>query len=517
MRTSDVRRRGLRSVRLGLASALCLGAIAACSGGGSDGLADSGGMSGTGASEGAITSFGSIFVNGVEWDVGGATIMVDGVVGGESDLRVGMVVRVEGDFDASGASGRATEVRYDDLVEGPISATPVETVPGIEKQFSILGRMIVVDAVSTVFDEGASFGALSADDVIEVTGFEDQAGRIRATRVALRTPFPGNDDVELRGSVSSLVVNMDATGIFDLASITVRFDAATTFDGVTRAALTNGDLVEVEGTLRPSGSEIDAREVQLRTRGFGAEDRPRVEIEGVVRACVESPDFCVGSVPVDASASSFEPVGFVPMSGARVEVEGALVAGTLRADRIEEETESGAGAGAGDARDVRIEAAVTSVDAVSQTLEILGVTVEADPSTSIRDESSAADESFQFSEIMPGDFLEIRGVDEGGATVRAFLIQREDATPGSADVRLQGPVTAFSVIPPYSLSILDQPVPIVGSTLFFDSMGVARSATEFFQSPGIVMIGDVVRAEQEDAPSLSTLTVADEIEIEDPS
>ena len=60
-----------------LAAALCL---LSCDGGGGEGgsFADSGGISGTGLSEGAIDSFGSIFVNDVEWDLARATIEIDG-------------------------------------------------------------------------------------------------------------------------------------------------------------------------------------------------------------------------------------------------------------------------------------------------------------------------------------------------------------------------------------------------------------------------------------------------------
>ena len=111
------------------------------------GLADSGGMSGTGVSQGAVSSFGSVFVNGVRWDLSSATIEIDGVVASESDLRVGMVVRVEGDFAAGNSDGTATRVTFEDVLEGPIEDAPVETVPGMIKTFTILGQTVAVDAL----------------------------------------------------------------------------------------------------------------------------------------------------------------------------------------------------------------------------------------------------------------------------------------------------------------------------------------------------------------------------------
>ena len=91
----------------------------ACSGGGG-GLADSGGMSGTGISQGAVTSFGSVFVNGVEWDLTSSTIEIDGVDDpSESDLRLGMVVRINGEPIGDGKPGpiwRRVLNRWSDIV-----------------------------------------------------------------------------------------------------------------------------------------------------------------------------------------------------------------------------------------------------------------------------------------------------------------------------------------------------------------------------------------------------------------
>ena len=99
-----VRRMAWRRVAVGvfLLSTLC------CAGG--TDTADNGGMSGTGISQGTIDSFGSIFVNGVEWEIDAASIEVDDATAAELDLRVGMVVTVRGDLDSAGTTGTATDV-----------------------------------------------------------------------------------------------------------------------------------------------------------------------------------------------------------------------------------------------------------------------------------------------------------------------------------------------------------------------------------------------------------------------
>ena len=62
-------------------------------GGGSDGT--SGGGSTSGVSQGQIEGFGSVFVNGVEWETDSAEFEIEGSPGfSESDLQIGMLVKV---------------------------------------------------------------------------------------------------------------------------------------------------------------------------------------------------------------------------------------------------------------------------------------------------------------------------------------------------------------------------------------------------------------------------------------
>jgi hypothetical protein len=64
---------------------------------------------------GMITGFGSIYVNGVEYDTNGASYDVDDAsASDDSALAVGMVVKVQGSVNADGRTGSASSVSYDD-------------------------------------------------------------------------------------------------------------------------------------------------------------------------------------------------------------------------------------------------------------------------------------------------------------------------------------------------------------------------------------------------------------------
>ena len=102
----------LTKVILSLLLITCLG-LSGCGGGGSGGIADigGGGIGGTGiSSTGTIDGFGSIFVNGVEYETGDSEILLDGQSASESSLRLGMVVTVRGTINDDGLTGTAEQV-----------------------------------------------------------------------------------------------------------------------------------------------------------------------------------------------------------------------------------------------------------------------------------------------------------------------------------------------------------------------------------------------------------------------
>ncbi len=131
----------------------------------------SGGTGGTGASDissGAVTDFGSIFVNGVEFSTTGATITRDDVSISESELRKGMVVEVRGSI-ASSTSGTATTVAVEEAVRGR-----TESITGIASAGTliVLGQTVNVDD-TTLYDSSVTFTTIAVGDILEVHGHRE--------------------------------------------------------------------------------------------------------------------------------------------------------------------------------------------------------------------------------------------------------------------------------------------------------------------------------------------------------
>ncbi len=505
MRRSEPRARRLRA---GLVALLVGLAVLACADSASN-VADNGGIGGTGLTQGQIDAFGSIFSNGVEWGLAFATIEVDGVRGAESDLRVGMQVRVIGDLGAGGTTGIASEVRFDPDLTGPIEAAPtLEPPDGIRKLMSILGRTVVADPGETYYGPGLGFDGLAAGQVLRVSGLETSDGRLLATRLELLGTRPGFDVAELEGLVVNPFTNPDGSGLFDLGPITVRFTGSTVFEGLDRAQLSDGLRVDVRGRLRASDVELDADLVELRAQPLAGVDLEDIELEGFVTDFVSSSDFRVRGVPVDASAATLEPASLVLGDGVLVEVEGRLVAGVVEAARVEDE------GGDREAEEVELQAAVSVVDPVQRELTVLGRTVEVGPEAELEDERDERP-NFRLEDVEVGDWLVIEGRLDPSGAIAAHSIHRK--RPGS-DVRLKGPVTALDPGAPPStppaLEVLGLPVPLGTGTAYFDALGQARTEAQFFRTPGDVDVGDVVRVEDRSALDPAELLEADVVALD---
>jgi len=304
--------------------------FAGCGGGGSSSLAG-GGIGGTGiTASGSITGFGSIFVNGIEFETAGASLDVDGVTSvsnGTDDasvLGIGMVVTVTGTLNDDGVTGTAENIQYDDAVQGPVM-----DIDPFTRSFTVMGISVTVQN-NTVFSN-ATFENLQPDDLVEVSGFFDATGALQATRIVRIDGGVIDVEVEVKGTVTGL-----AGAVFVLA---VDYAAATTYTvDATAAELPAGGLadnqyVEVKGTL--TGTAIDAKSVELKSEGFA--DTGNASIEGIVTDFIDIGNFRVAGQPVDASVAEFIPAGLVGYlgDGVEVEVDGAIQGGVLMASRVE--------------------------------------------------------------------------------------------------------------------------------------------------------------------------------------
>jgi len=286
-----------------------------------------GGTSGTGGSgvtsTGTITAFGSVFVNGVEFSTSGATIVRDGNPATESNLRVGMVVTVNG--SRSGSSGSATRIEVDDAVKGFVEA---KVDPN---HWTVMGQTVLVDD-RTRFENNAQPGV---GEFAEVHGLVVADGTISGGFIEKKNaPFPA---FEVKGFVKK---HSDASKTFDIGALTVNYSNATINDMPNPATTSwNGLLVEAKGSTctgtAPVCGTLTASKVE--PNGPQMQEADEFEIEGFVTSLTSTSDFVVGNQRVVTTGSTRFEGGVAAdiVIGVKLEVEGVLSGGILTASKVE--------------------------------------------------------------------------------------------------------------------------------------------------------------------------------------
>ena len=411
-----------------------------CGGGGSSTVAE-GGIGGTGVSVGRITEFGSIFVNGIEYETDSTTFTIDNTSGTESDLAIGMVVRVSGSKDETTASGTAVSVDYNSLVTGPVDSVFNTTTD----ELGVMGQTVIVNS-DTVFEGSAtkpSLSDLAIDDIVEVSGFSDgDSGRILATRIELKT---GTSRYEIIGNVTGISGTSFQIGGLTIQAGMLSIPAA-------------GTLVEAEGNAPLVGGELIADDISTVGNGDGTvgDDGDEIEIEGQVTV-----DFDAGTNRFTLNGQVVEIVSGASIEGGTtadlligrvVEVEGVMDNDILLADEIELETEDS------DKTELLTEIGIGDVDVAAKTVTLMGKVILVDNST-IFESDRDTESTFTLADLVPGDFLEAKVFDDAGVLTASKLTLEND--PGTYDSELEGnPVRVDST----TVSILGITVDHSGTT-----------------------------------------------------
>jgi len=234
---------------------------------------------------GVITGFGSIYVNGVEYETDDASIDIDGAQSIETQLGIGDVVVLQGSVNSDGLTGIATAVSCVDELEGYV--LDMSGLVGGVGSVNVMGQAVTIN-VDTVFDSDtlATINDLTFNDIVEVSGFSDGSGGILATRIETKDAA---EDVELKG----LITGLDTEAMkFTIGSLTIDYSSASDLP----ANLGNDLLVEVKtdsaltGDLN-TGFVMIASKVEIEDDGdieIDGDDGDEIEVQGLVSDVTDS-------------------------------------------------------------------------------------------------------------------------------------------------------------------------------------------------------------------------------------
>ena len=473
-------------------------ALASCGGGGSGATEDTtippSSVSAISA-VGQITSFGSVYVNGVEYDTTGASYDVDdAAASSDSSLSVGMVVKVQGSVNADNRTGSANSISYDDEIEGIVENLMTDAADPSIKTFTIMGVAVQADQNSTNFDgeddPGFGFDTIMDGDNVEVSG--EYSGDVLIASY-IEKQDAADDDYEAKGTVTEyddvdsfvLVLRNGST-----LNVTVAAGAE-----IPAAGIANDQYVEVEGSIPDPVNFPDsilATKVELEDEDGLEDEDDEVEIKGILNYDVEADSWSVRDVTVAFSENTeYNPEGLQDgiadksASGLTVEVEGQYLEDILQVDEIEleeDELEFKGDAMVLSSTGPRDGTIQLSFGAATGTVDII---VTAD--TMFLDDE--ATDNFDLNSIMDSPKVEIEARwGDDGTSIYASSLHLED----DAGYEIEGPLRAIDEA---SLTVLDVTFGINAETFFAN---------------GTPIIDDVVEVEDIDADG-----IADSVEIED--
>ena len=363
MRPTQTPRNTPLSLYLGAFSASVLAfTLVACGGGGGDAGPASLGNSPVSASytEGTLTGFGSIIVNGVRFDESSASVSDDaGQAQSSSALKLGMRLEVDS-ASVSGGAAKATAVRFGSALVGPVSAKDAAA-----QTVTVLGQTVDISA-TTVFDATLSGGlsAISTGAVLEIHGLTNAAtGHLLATRVESES---GATAFKLRGVVAALNTSAKTFAIGG---------AVIDYSGIAAAnlpaTLANGVTLRVLLSTTPNASAQWVATALGQGARKGGPDKAQALLRGSISAFTSSTSFSVNGLAVDASGARFSDGSAGLGLGVQVEVAGTLTNGVLVASAVELE----AAHQGDDSRRFELHGAITALDTTAKTFTLRGVNV----------------------------------------------------------------------------------------------------------------------------------------------
>lgn len=380
------------------------------------------GIEGTGTplSTGTIDRFGSIYVNGIHFNIDGARVTIDGEQTQPEELDLGMVVTVQGPIDTDLVRGTAQSVTVENTVQGAVS--DITDIGGGQRMIVVLGQAVL--AVPDTFVDDLELETLEVGQRVLISGYRDSERTVVATRLAAAS----GEGVKLVDKLSGLDLDNSR---FILGTQTVDFSQAV-ISGGRVDDLRSGLRVAVEGELT-SEQLLRAERVRILKSPTAGASTGTVSLQAIVTQWQSKTHFALAEQRVDASQAEFTGgeqdslvVGDRVAVVGRIDDQGLLQARTVHLFRPTA---------------IQLEGPVEAIDAASNTLTVLGTKFSITAFTGYHDHSRVQDRFLSLEHLSLGDRVEVLAREEFGKLI-AIQLRRKDAPAlDMMNIVLQGRVS----------------------------------------------------------------------------
>ena len=393
----------------------------------------SGGESGTGLSGGhpqvavgVITGFGSVFVNGVEYDTSTAEITANDAIATEQDLSIGTVVTVVGSANRSHTAGKATAIVYESDVHGIVKQI------NPDGSLMVMGQTVELDA-ETVFESDINTVKTTSDipigSVVEASGYRTGDNILHATHLILvSVAYSAGEPLTIKGTISSDF----ASGRFSLGDLVVAVDNTTEFSNIPNQQLIPGMKIKVKSMREIFNNEFLADKIELSKSKY-TNIGDFVEIEGIImKPDLPAGEFLLNGYTVYFSNQTKFDGGSASnlTEGVKAAVEGVLLSDNqIEAKNISLRNKS----------KIELTAQVTSVDITADQVNVSGVNVQLTSKTLLKDDDKTTKvKRFSIADLYPGDKVQIKAREGGHANeivATQFRRQKAQSTDNSFELK----------------------------------------------------------------------------------
>jgi hypothetical protein len=391
----------------------------------------SGGESGTGfggshpkVAVGVLTGFGSVYVNGIEYDTSDAEINVNESIASEQELAIGQVVTVVGSTNPSNTDGKADAIYYESEVCGIVIQNDQAGL------MNILGQTIEYDS-ETVFDSAVesvnTIVEIPVSAVVDVSGYRTSDNTLHATHIELLySDYSMGEQLTVNGVVTAGL----SSGKFSLGDLTVVVDGLTDMSKLPNSQINPGMEIKVKSNRGLLNNELLADSVQLDKKEY-ITTGSSFEVEGIVMSPdLQAKEFVLNGYTVIFSAQT----KFV--GGAEADLADgvkAVVEGILQSD---DELEAKTIVFRNKAK-IDLIAPVSAINTADNQVNLSGVVVQLTNRTLLKDDDKTTNvKRFSLADLGIGDKVKIKAFQDN-LSMDIIAIQFRRVEAGSVDTSFE--------------------------------------------------------------------------------
>ena len=378
-------------------------------------------------SEGVVTGFGSVFVNGVRYETTSQQ---------QAGLKVGMKVNLKGKQGADGQFAVVDSIVYDATAKGVISA-----IDYAQLSFRVLGQSYRVDDKTKLAQD---FTDLSVGDYVELSAIRQAAEGYIATRIELAEQ---GDELELEGIISELD---ELEQRFNVGELVIDYSQAEEVEGT----LSDGTIVEIEASNAPIAGVLLADKVEVKSASDSAIGS-LVKIEGLVAALDDNTVTVNDKVITLAQSTQFIKGDRGDLSiNSRVYILAVNTDNGLQAQHIRFDKRS----------EIKVAGKVQTTNPEENTFMLHGVTYMVDEFTQYEDDSSADNQQLRLDNLNSGDVIKVEAFQfENSYIVRDLERLAVAGQQTQRQYELEGRIAAIDETEK-TLTIANQTVVLNGAT-----------------------------------------------------